>query len=51
MTLKSFIESEISDIQRALDSSTHPPGRVKMIRLQGMLTAYQNVLSQIMKGE
>ena len=48
MTLKSFLESEIREIGAALDSSLHPVGRVKILRLQGMLTAYQNVLNHLM---
>ena len=47
MTLKSFLESEIREIEAALDSSLHPVGRVKILRLQGMLTAYQNVLNHL----
>lgn len=47
MTLKSFLESEIREIGVALDSSLHPPGRIKTTRLQGMLTAYQNVLKYL----
>ena len=51
MTIKDYIQLEITEIRRIIDSPIHPPGRVKIIRLQGMLEAYQNVLNQIMQGE
>ena len=49
MTMKDYIESEINEIRRIMASPIHPPGRVKIIRLQGMLEAYQNTLTFIEK--
>ena len=51
MKIKDYIQLEINEIRRIMASPIHPPGRVKIIRLQGMLEAYQNVLNQIMQGE
>ena len=47
MKIKDYIEMEINEIRRIIDSPIHPPGRVKIIRLQGMLEAYQNVLKYL----
>lgn len=49
MKIKDYIEMEINEIRRIINSPIHPPGRVKIIRLQGMLEAYQNTLTFIEK--
>ena len=47
MKIKDYIQLEITEIRRIIDSPIDPPGRVKILRLQGMLTAYQNVLNHL----
>lgn len=49
MKIKDYIQLEINEIRRIINSPIHPPGRVKIIRLQGMLEAYQNTLTFIEK--
>jgi hypothetical protein len=49
MKIKDYIQLEITEIRRIIDSPIHPPGRVKIIRLQGMLEAYQNIITFIEK--
>ena len=49
MKIKDYIQLEITEIRRIIDSPIHPPGRVKILRLQGMLEAYQNTLTFIEK--
>ena len=48
MKIKDYIEMEINEIRRIIDSPIDPPGRIKILRLQGMLTAYQNVLNHLL---